>query len=159
MVLSLHYLQGFYISEIARGLGNYHLCSEFSNHLAIPLFLPDGIVYSPEEIISRMKETAFCAPDSISQPTVLPGDEDDSSEATVADLISQSLSQTQRAKRVIKDNKISFDSKLHTFTIMGSTCPHALTLHLVLVPPPQSVTTLWQPKWQLVNRKTLKEKH
>jgi len=73
MVLSLHYLQGFYISEIARGqqnLGNYHLRSQFSNHLAMPLSLPDGIVYSPEEIVSWMKETAFCAPDSISQPTV-----------------------------------------------------------------------------------------
>ena len=59
----------------------------------------------------------------------LPDDEDDSSEATVVDLTSQNLSQTQRAKCVTEDNKISIDSKLHTFIIMGSTCPHAVTLH------------------------------
>ena len=132
MILSLHYLQGFYISEIARGqqnLGNYHLRPEFSDHLAMPLSLPDGIVYSPEEIVSRMKENTFCAPDSISQATVLPDDEDVSDEAVVTDSTSQCLSQTQRAKRVIEDNKISFDSKLHTFTVMGSTCPHVVTLH------------------------------
>jgi len=28
-----------------------------------------------------------------------------------------------------EDNKISIDSKLHTFTIMGSACPHVATLH------------------------------
>ena len=132
MVLSLHYLQGFYTSEIARGqqnLGNYHLRSEFSNRLAMPLSLPDCIVYSPEEIVSWMKENVYCSPDSVSQHAVLPNDEDVSSETVVTNLTSHSLSQTQRAKRVIEDNKISFDSKLHTFTIMGSTCPHVVTLH------------------------------
>ena len=98
MVLALHYLQGYYTSEISRGqqsLGNYHLRSEFSSCLAMPLFLSD---YSPEEIVSRIKENTFCNPDSISQHTVSPNDADVSSEAIVTNLTS--LSQKEQAKRV-----------------------------------------------------------
>jgi len=95
----------------------------------MPLSFPDGIVYSPEEIVSRMKEKTFFVPNSISQTTDLPDDEDVSDEAVVTDSTSQCLSQAQRAKRVIEDNKISFDSKLHTFTILGSACPLVVTLY------------------------------
>ena len=132
MVLALHYLQGYYISEIARGqqnLGNYHLRSEFSNLLAMPLFLPNSTIYSPEEIVLRIKENMLCQPDSISQHADYPNGTDVSSEASIMNLNSQHLSQKERAKHVIEDSKISFDCKLHTFTIMGSTCPHVVTLH------------------------------
>ena len=35
----------------------------------------------------------------------------------------------ERAKRVIEENKISYDFKLRTFTVMGSTRPHVVTLN------------------------------
>jgi len=89
----------------------------------MPLSLPDGIVYSPEEIVSQMKENIFCVPDSISQTTELPNVEDVSDKAVVTDSTSQCLSQTQRAKRVIEDNKINFYSKPHTFTILDQLVP------------------------------------
>ena len=38
------------------------------------------------------------------------------------------LSQSERARGVIEQAKISFDPKLHTFTVMGSSHPHAVTL-------------------------------
>ena len=38
------------------------------------------------------------------------------------------LSKRERAIRVLDEGKISVDTKLHTFTIMGSTCPHLVTL-------------------------------
>ena len=40
----------------------------------------------------------------------------------------QHLSQHERARRVLNENQISVDLKLHTFTVMGSTCPHVVTL-------------------------------
>ena len=59
MILALHYLQDYYSMEIARGqqgLGNYHLLSEFSASMVMPLFLPNNNVCSPAEIVARIKE-------------------------------------------------------------------------------------------------------
>ena len=128
MVLALNYLQGYYALEIARGqqnLGNYHLRSEFSSSLATALFLPDEKVYSPADIVSQIKENIFCKPDESSQAN----DADTSNDASASTSALQSLSQKERAKRVLQENKISCDLKLHTFTVMGSTRPHVVTLH------------------------------
>lgn len=125
MVLALHYLQDYYSVEIARGqqgLGNYHLVSEFSASVAMPLFLPKSTVYSPSEIIAKIKENLCQESNDTSNIT----------EATSTIInpnpTSQNLSQQERAKRVLEENKISFDMKLHTFTVMGSTCPRVVTL-------------------------------
>ena len=40
----------------------------------------------------------------------------------------QNLCQQERARRVVEDNKISFDMKLHTFTVMEPTCSNVVTL-------------------------------
>ena len=130
MVLALNYLQGYYASEIARGqqkLGNYQLRSEFSSSLAMTLFLPDCKVYSPAEIVSQIKENMFCQPDNSLHLTLSSSDADASSDTSNS--VIQDLSQKERAKRVIEENKISYDFKLRTFTVMGSTCPHVVTLH------------------------------
>lgn len=38
------------------------------------------------------------------------------------------LSTTERARRVLDEGRITVDTKLHTFTIMGTSCPHLVTL-------------------------------
>ena len=132
MVLALNYLQGYYASVIARGqqkLGNYHLCSEFSNSLAMTLFLPECKVYSPAEIVSQIKENMFCQPDISSQTTFSLIDTNVSSETSSSNSVLPDLSQIERAKCVIEENKISYDFKLRTFTVMGLTRPHVITLH------------------------------
>ena len=126
----VNYLQGYYASEIARGqqkLGNYQLRSEFSSSLAMTLFLPDCKVYSPAEIVSQIKENMFCQPDNSLHLTLSSSDADASSDTSNS--VIQDLSQKERAKRVIEENKISYDFKLRTFTVMGSTCPYVVTLH------------------------------
>ena len=132
MVLALNYLQGYYVSEIARGqqqLGNYHLRSEFSSTLPMTLFLPECKVYSPTEIVSQIKENMFHQPDISLQATTSSSDTDVSSKTSTSNSVLPDLSQMERAKRVIEENKISYDFKLRTFTVMGSTCPHVVTLH------------------------------
>lgn len=42
--------------------------------------------------------------------------------------VSSNLTQMQRARNIIENNKVSFDPRLHTFTIMGTTKPHMVTL-------------------------------
>ena len=60
IVLAIHYLQGYYKIEIARGkqnLGNYHLYSTFSSISETEITLiPDENVYQPEEIVQRIRE-------------------------------------------------------------------------------------------------------
>ena len=91
------------------------------------LFLPDCKVYSPAEIVSQIKENMFCQPDNSLHLTLSSSDADASSDTSNS--VIQDLSQKERAKRVIEENKISYDFKLRTFTVMGSTCPHVVTLH------------------------------
>ena len=115
------HLQGFYKVEIVRGMrgqGNYHLHPKFSTLLMSPpsLFLGEN-VYSPEEIVQRIKDSmnTSLTVSSITTPTCT-GKEN------------QTLTQHERVKCVVDENKISMDPKLHTFTVMGSTRPHVVTL-------------------------------
>ena len=39
------------------------------------------------------------------------------------------LRRSELRKRIIEENKITCDFKFHTFTVIGSTCPHIVTLH------------------------------
>ena len=48
--------------------------------------------------------------------------------ASTVNPVLQNLSQQEQAKCVLEESKISFDMKLHTFTVMGLTCPHIVTL-------------------------------
>lgn len=86
-------------------------------------FLPDYTIYSPTGIVSQIKENMFCQPDNSSQAT------HSSSDVNTSNSVLQNLSQNEWAKCIIEENKISCDFKLHTFTVMGSSCPYVLTLH------------------------------
>ena len=61
MILALHYLQGYYRVEIARGhqgLGNYHLYPQFSTLLTtLPLLISEENVYCPEKIVGEPEST------------------------------------------------------------------------------------------------------
>ena len=122
MILALHYLKGYYRVEIARGhqgLGNYHLHPQFSTLLTTPpLLISEENVYCPEKIVERIKESLN--PPSAIEPTV--------PSTSTSKPARQHLSQHECARRVLNENQISVDLKLHTFTVMGSTCPHVVTL-------------------------------
>ena len=125
MILALHYLHGYYMSEISRGqqnLGNYRLHPKFSNCSVIPGQLPQHKIYSPKDIVKRIKE-------KLDHEKLLGTTTETSSVINEsARLGLDNLSKRERAIRVLDEGKISVDTKLHTFTIMGSTCPHLVTL-------------------------------
>ena len=122
MVLALHYLQGYYLVEISRGkqgLGNYHLHSKFSSLVQMePPLISEQNIYSPEEIVGRIKDAQATLPP---QPAVVSSHEKNS-------LPTNQLTQLERARHAIEENKVSVDLKLHTFTIMGTKRPHVVTL-------------------------------
>lgn len=109
MLLSLYHLQSYYMMEICRGqhgLGNYHLHHQYQNLAPQPI--PNLTVYSPEDIVQQVKgkhrdipEASFSA---MKQPNML----------------NRQLSQRERAHCLIQDKRISYDSGLHTFTVLGS---------------------------------------
>ncbi len=119
MALSLYHLQNYYLMEIHRGqheLGSYHIHSQYSNLTVLPI--PDFIVYSPENIVERVKgnlDALMSKAKTSTEEVELPN--------------TKNLSQKERARRIIEENKISYDSKLHTFTVLGSEDrPYALKL-------------------------------
>ena len=122
MVLALHYLQGYYLVEISRGkqgLGNYHMHSKFSSLVQMePPLISDQNIYSPEEIVGHIKEARATLPP---QPAAVSSHEN-SSQPIIQ------LTQLERARRAIEENKVSVDPKLHTFTIMGTERLHVVTL-------------------------------
>ena len=125
MVLALHYLQGYYRIEIARGqqgLGNYHLHQQFSSLVNTqPSLIPEHNIYAPEKIVERIKENIDNSlPD-------LPTDNKSTQELNMSTSNHQ-LSQRERARRVLECNKINIDPMLHTFTVWGSKQPHVVTL-------------------------------
>ena len=71
MVLTLYYLQGYYIVEIRRaeqGLGKYHLHSKFSPMVQIqPPLISEQNTYLPEDIVGQMK-----VPEPLCHPTSCP---------------------------------------------------------------------------------------
>ena len=144
MILALHYLQGYYQVEITRGhqgLGNYHLRPQLSTLVTtLPLLISEENVYCPEKIVEQIKESLN--PPSGIEPTV--------PSTSTSKPARQHLSQHERARHVrhvINENRISVDLKLHMFTVMGSTCPHVVTLsrkkpaHALL---PHNAIIFWQ---------------
>lgn len=123
MVLALNYLQGYYQVEIARGkqsLGNYHLHPRFSKMVETqPPLLSEQNVYSPDEIVECIKGTLVITSPEITDNATL---EHEKSTST------HQLTQKERARRVIELGNISVDPKLHTFTVIGTTRPHVVTL-------------------------------
>lgn len=117
MLLSLNHLQSFYAVEIARGkqgLGKYHLHQRFANMSTVQLpLLP---VYSPEEIVDRVKGR------------ILKSEEKLTFEQKACSIGNALLSQAQRANMVIEQRRISLDPVFHSFTVLGSTRPHVVTL-------------------------------
>ena len=122
MVLALYYLQGYYLVEISRGkqgLGNYHLHAKFSPLVQVqPPLISEKNVYSPEDIVGRIKDARATLPPQ----SAAPSSPEKNSKPTYQ------LTQLERARRVIDENKISMDPKLHTFTVMGNERPHVVTL-------------------------------
>ena len=118
MILSLYYLQTYYIKEIIRGqnsFGTYHIHPQFKS-VNCPQALPDAhSSCSPDAIVERIKSkygTPISMPVEQNEATKIP------------------LSQTERAHRLINEGKISFDPKLHTFTILGTgDKPQVVKLH------------------------------
>ena len=84
------------------GMGNYHLHTQFKDRI----LLVEDTVYTPEEIVQRIKESDSKLTSRNSSDT----------QATTT----KPTSQIERARRVIADKKISFDTGLKTFTILGS---------------------------------------
>jgi len=117
-------VQGYYRVEIARGqqgLGNYHLHSKFSTlERTQPSLIPEDNIYAPEKIVERIKGSLDRDPLPTSNTST--HQEQDASTATCQ------LSQRERAKRVLEQNKINIDPKLHAFTVLGLKCPHIATL-------------------------------
>ena len=107
----------FYLREIERGkqgLGEYKLHPQFSSLLdMLPLLLPEANKYHPKSIVDHIK----C--------NLTHSDHETNKDPTP---VTSNLTQIQRARCAIENNRISFDPRLHTFTIVGSTKPHAVIM-------------------------------
>ena len=122
MVLALHHLQSYYLVEIARGQhnqGDYHLNAQFSPIAETTPFPTSAL--SPEEIVDKIKgrlaESAWFISFESSQPS-----------NSASKLPSKNLTQLERARLVIEQNRIAADTKLHTVTVLGSARPHVVTI-------------------------------
>lgn len=119
MVLALNYLQGYYLVEISRGkqgLGNYHLHRSFAYMSEVqPIVLTEQSVFVPEDIVDRIKGKMS---------------ESNETEKSLPPMEKpiQQLTQADRARKVVEDRRISLDPVFHTFTVIGSSRPHVVTL-------------------------------
>ena len=95
MVLALYYLQCYYKQEVQRGIhgmGNFHLHFQFKSIVsALPLI--EETIYTPEEIVRRIKTTELKVPYQDRKSSL-------NIQATTA---TKPTSQTERAQRVKKD--------------------------------------------------------
>lgn len=73
--------------------------------------------YSPEDIVDRIKGKLVKSLALDRTPTT-----------SVPNPPPRNISQQERARAVIEQNRISVDTKLHTFTVLGSAQPHVVTL-------------------------------
>ena len=111
MVLVLYYLQSYYKREIMRGIhgmGNYCLHPQF-NHVSSCVPLVEETVYTPDEIVQRIKASDL---KSLYQAS----EKSSSFQASTK----RPTSMTERAQHVIAERKISFDAGLKTFAVVGS---------------------------------------
>ena len=85
-----------------------------------PPVIVEPNTYTPEEIVNRIRGNLEDV-----LPKIPTGDN-----GALENTPTNQLSQSERARRVIEQGKISFDPKLHTFTVMGTSRPHIVTLFL-----------------------------
>ena len=102
--------------EICRGqhnVGNYHMHPQYHDLEGPPI--PNEVITSPNDIVANVKGKL----EEVSESTKVKQPSQDSSQ----------LSQKARAQQLLDDNRISYDSKLHTFTVLGSgSKPQAIKL-------------------------------
>ena len=109
LVLSLYQLQAFYLNETKQGLaglGNYNVAQKYN---AVQ-YLPTN---SPEEIVKRIREGEHNG--EIPQVKVKKESEDQQPQEKQM----RTLSAHARAQLVLKNDNISFDTKLHVFNVKG----------------------------------------
>ena len=134
MALALHHLQSYYLVEIARGqhdMGNYHLHPQYQqlqNCTPVP-----NSAFSPDEIVSRIKGTLSAQPGHTPEVRVPTSTHDSPTQ----------FSQMERARLIVEQNRINLDTKLHTFTVLGSERPHVVTLFPRETCSCQSTTTCY----------------
>ena len=122
LMLSLYYLQGYYLSEIAlgqNGLGIYHVHPRFSKMSFASLSMSQVKYYQPDEIVSRIKG-------ELSKPKEEDINTDNSIDTTQ---LPDSSSKKARALKLIEDGKIVHNPKLKVFTIAGSKDCYVTKLH------------------------------
>ena len=122
LMLWLHYLQGYYLSEISRGqneLGTYHVHSRFKNSFASVPMLQQKF-YPPEEIVTKIKgELDESLKKRIDQEEEI---------SIVDEACPSSFSKESRARKLIEDGKIVHNAQLKVFTVAGSTGNYVTTL-------------------------------
>ena len=74
--------------------------------------LPDEAIYSPDEIVQRIKSNLHKPTEGNTETAAETGHE--------LELPKKQLSQRERAQRLIHEKKISFDPNLRTFTVLGA---------------------------------------
>ena len=113
VLLSVYQLQSFYLNEIRRGIagiGEYHLKSVYANiqpRQGLVDYIPTS---TPGEVVERIKK----GEGNITQIEELHTD------VPPNDLPTRSLTIHARAQQLLEFNQISFDPKLHVFTVKGS---------------------------------------
>ena len=121
LMLSLYYLQEYYLSEISRGqneLGIYHVHSRFKGSFAsVPM--SQVRFYPPEEIVSRIKGELDELTESHKKCINLEENEE----------LPSSFSKESRARKLIEDGKLVHNAHLKVFTVAGSTGHYVTTLH------------------------------
>ena len=122
LMLSLYYLQGYYLSKISHGqneLGTYHVHSRFKNSFASVPMLQQKF-YPPEEIVTKIKgELDESLKKRIDREEEL---------SIVDEACPSSFSKESRARKLIEDGKIVHNAQLKVFTVAGSTGNYVTTL-------------------------------
>ncbi len=127
MILALHQLQAYYLNEIRRGfagLGEYTLQKCYSSlHTDVVDYITSK---PPDEIVKGIKENQSLSPNTHHAPEQLP--EGTKVEEEPVNL-TQNLSSNARACLLLESGMISFDHKLHVFTVKGTSgVPRVVTL-------------------------------
>lgn len=124
MVLALYQLQAYYLNEVRRGLagiGEYSLRGCYSSlRTTIVDYVPSK---SPEDIVIGIKNGTAISLEASSENTINDKTEEVESHAA------RNLSSIARANLLLDSGMISFDQKLHVFTVKGSSgIPRVVTL-------------------------------
>ena len=115
-------LQAFYVNEVRRGfagIGGYRLKAQYSSLLTEP-FLVDYIpAVSPEDIVTFIRDSGI----EKSTEQV-----DNSTVEKAMPTTHSMLSSLSRARILLSNDNVSYDSKLHVFNVKGTASVHVVTL-------------------------------